>query len=101
MKHTGGSQTKGGFYWKKGEWEIITVEGKSGTLPGTSAARYLRIPGLLLLPVGLVLSLVYVIFLPVVGFAMLFHTLFAKLSRSLAREPATVHAGEEARTERR
>ncbi len=100
MKRTGGSEAKGGFYWKQGEWEIVTVEGKQGTLPGSNAARYIRIPGLLLLPLALVVSIGYVIFLPVVGFAMLIQALFVKLSRALAHQPAPLPVKEEARPER-
>ena len=36
MTRKGGNETKGGFYWKKGDWEIVTVEGKKGILPGYS-----------------------------------------------------------------
>ena len=31
----GGSKAKDGLYWKKGDWEIVTVEGENGALPGT------------------------------------------------------------------
>lgn len=79
MKHNGGCETKGGFYWKKGSWEIVTVEGKSGTLPGQSDCEYMRVPGLLLFPVALIISVAYVVFLPLVGFAMVFGTLFRKM----------------------
>ena len=71
MTHKGGNETKGGFYWKKGDWEIVTVEGKKGVLPGTAEAEYLRIPTILFIPVALTISVVYVVFLPFVGFAML------------------------------
>lgn len=71
MTHKGGNETKGGFYWKKGDWEIVTVEGKSGMLPGTEQVEYLRIPTLLFIPVVLTMSVVYVVFLPFIGFAML------------------------------
>jgi hypothetical protein len=71
MTRKGGNETKGGFYWKKGDWEIVTVEGKKGVLPGTAEAEYLRIPTILFIPVALTISAVYVVFLPFVGFAML------------------------------
>jgi hypothetical protein len=91
MKHKGGSETKGGFYWKKGTWEIVTVEGKRGVLPGTQDAEYLRVFGIFLLPVALVLSIAYVVFLPLVGFAMVFHTLARKAAAHL-RLPAGARA---------
>lgn len=71
MTHKGGNETKGGFYWKKGEWEIVTVEGKKGMLPGTEQGEYFRIPTILFIPVILTMSVVYVVFLPFIGFAML------------------------------
>jgi hypothetical protein len=71
MTRKGGNETKGGFYWKKGDWAIVTVEGKTGTLPGSQDEEFIRIPGLLFIPVALTISVVYVVFLPFVGFAML------------------------------
>lgn len=85
MKHTGGSETKGGFYWKKGKWEIVAVEGTTGTLPGNSQDEYIRVHGLLLLPAALILSFAYVVFLPVVGFATLIWALVSKLSGPMRR----------------
>lgn len=91
MKHKGGSETKGGFYWKKGAWEIVTVEGKTGMLPGTEESEYIRVHGLLLLPVALIISIAYVVFLPVVGFAMVFGTLGKKIGKALFRKPVPEH----------
>ena len=91
MRHKGESETKGGFYWKRGEWEIVTVDGKRGTLPGPGDAEYIRVPGLLLVPIALIVSIAYVVFLPLIGFAMLFHALAGKVAerlRSRVRVPA-------------
>jgi hypothetical protein len=79
MAHKGGSETKGGFFWKKGDWEIVTVEGKRGVLPGTVATEYLRIPTILFVPVAMIISVAYVIFFPFVGFAMLAKVVTRKL----------------------
>ncbi|HKT11063.1 MAG TPA: hypothetical protein VJW77_04480 [Terriglobia bacterium] len=79
MTHKGGNETKGGFYWKKGDWEIVTVEGKKGVLPGTEQVEYLRVPTLLFIPVILAMSVVYVVFLPFIGFAMLGKTMTTKM----------------------
>ena len=32
LTYKGGNQTKGGFYLKKGEWEMVTVDGKNYTV---------------------------------------------------------------------
>jgi hypothetical protein len=79
MAHKGGSEIKGGFFWKKGDWEIVTVEGKRGVLPGTAKVEYLRIPTILFIPVALTISIAYVIFLPFVGFAMMAKVVTRKL----------------------
>ncbi len=79
MVRRGGSETKGGLYWNKGEWEIVTVEGKKGILPGTADVRYLRIPMILFAPVAMIVSIAYVVFLPFVGFAMLLAVIVKKI----------------------
>jgi hypothetical protein len=83
MAIKGGSETKGGFYWKKGEWEIVTVEGKRGTLPGSEKLEYVRIPSLLFVPLAMIISVVYVIFFPFVGFVMLAKAVTRKLRIAL------------------
>jgi len=72
LNHKGGEKTKGGFYLKKGEWEIVTVEGKNGTLPGGLECEYIKLPAILFVPLAMVMGALYVIFLPFIGFAMLF-----------------------------
>ena len=104
MTHKGGSETKGGFYWQKGEWEIVTVEGKTGMLPGTEKVEYVRIPGILFVPIAMVISIVYVIFFPFIGFAMLAKVIARKLrvvfggSRRPVAEDLAPHAAGEKHT---
>ncbi|TAM80650.1 MAG: hypothetical protein EPN47_15450 [Acidobacteria bacterium] len=71
MTLKGGSEAKGGFYWKRGDWEIVTVEGKAGTLPGTEKTEYLRVPLVLFVPITMMISVAYVFFFPCVGFYLL------------------------------
>jgi len=33
-KYQGGANVNGGFYWNTSELEVVTVDGKKGTLPG-------------------------------------------------------------------
>ena len=70
MVRHGGSRTQDGFYWKRGNWEIITVEGEDGRLPGTADTEYLRIPTILFGPLALLFGFSFYIFLPVIGLAM-------------------------------
>jgi hypothetical protein len=70
-RHQGGAAAKGGFYWHTTDWEIVTVEGKYGTLPGTQESMYLKVPTVLFIPLALTFGALYYIFLPFIGFAML------------------------------
>jgi hypothetical protein len=93
MVRNGGSQTKGGLYWKKGEWEVVTVQGKSGTLPGNEDVKYLRIPVVLFAPVALIMGLAFYLFLPFIGFAMLISLLVKKIGRKLAPPTLVTNGG--------
>ena len=79
MALKGGSKTRGGLYWKKGEWEIVTVEGKNGMLPGTEDTEYVRVPGTLFAPLALLLGLAFYLFLPLIGFAMVLSVIAKKI----------------------
>ena len=59
-----------GFYLNPRRLAIKSLE-ERGSLPGEAGDAYFRIPTLAVLPIGLAVSLVYVIFLPLVGFLML------------------------------
>jgi hypothetical protein len=73
--YTGGETVKGGFYWNRGTWHLENVEGKSGTLPGGGETRYVWVPTLLMLLLAPVMGGLFVVFLPFIGFALLFGAL--------------------------
>lgn len=79
MVRKGGSETKGGIYWKKGKWEIVTVERNQGTLPGTADIEYLQVPGIVFGPLALVLGLAFYLFLPLIGIVMLLSVVVRKI----------------------
>src|SRR5208282_5410249 len=83
FNYKGGNRTKGGFYLKKGEWEIVTLEGKNGMLPGGNECEYLRVPGILFVPLAVTLGGAFVIFLPFIGFAMLFAMIATKVAQGV------------------
>lgn len=70
-RYHGGEMVKAGFYWNPARWEITTAK-KGGTLPGTKDLRYFRLPLALLMIAGPFLGGLLVIFLPLIGFVMLF-----------------------------
>ncbi len=101
FKHKGGNRTKGGFYLKKGEWEIVTVEGKNGMLPGGVGCEYMRVPGVLFVPLAVILGGAFVIFLPFIGFAILFGTIATKVAHGVNATITGVRAMTRAFAERR
>jgi hypothetical protein len=78
FKHKGGDGVKGGFYWNQGQWRLVNVEGKFGTLPGDEDTRYGRVPTLLLFLVAPLMGALFVVFLPFIGFALLVGMLGAR-----------------------
>ncbi len=82
-QHEGGEKVPGGFYWKQNNWEIEVVKGETGTLPGDSGTTYVRIPTLAMLLGAPVMGGLFVVFLPFLGFAMLFNHLGKKAAAGL------------------
>ncbi len=79
MKHYKAHDTVDeGFYWNPRRLAFKSLE-ERGTLPGEADDTYVRVPALLVLPMGLAVSLVYVIFLPLIGFLMLGRILVEKV----------------------
>ncbi len=74
----GGSKVKGGFYFNQKSWDLVTVSGKSGVLPGAAADRYLKLPVLLMLLGAPVFGATLVMFLPFVGIALFLHAVANK-----------------------
>ncbi len=95
-RYHGGAKVRSGFYWHPGKWEIIAV-GKSGAvLPAPEETSYIRLPTFLLMVVGPALGGVYMIFLPLIGFGMLFAVAAKKLV-ALARAALPSRMAEERR----
>lgn len=70
MKHYRGSETvEPGLYFNPRQLSFKSVD-EEGPLPGNRGDVYRRVPTLALLVVGPFLGLVYVVFLPFIGFAM-------------------------------
>lgn len=94
-KRIGGTAAKNGFYWNLAKWEMTMVPRQGGILPGDAGQRYLKVPILALLVVAPLMGAVYAMFLPFIGFAMLFTFLGRKafaIGRSGAADVAATMA---------
>ena len=70
LKARGGHKAGKGTYWDLTNGERIDIE-TEGTLPGDSGKTYYRMPAAGVLLLGPVIGLVYAVFLPFIGIAML------------------------------
>lgn len=80
----GGQEAKAGFWWNTSSWEFTLVKAAGDALPGDATARYLRVPTLALVFLGPIMGALFVMFLPFLGFAMLFGAIATKLGKSVA-----------------
>ncbi len=68
----GGTAAKSGFYWNLGKWEMTMVPKQGGILPGDVTDKYMKVPVIGLLVIAPMMGAAYAMFLPFIGFAMLF-----------------------------
>ena len=71
-KRIGGTAAKSGFYWNLGKWEMTMVPKQGGILPGNASDVYMKVPVIGLLFLAPMMGAAYAMFLPFIGFAMLF-----------------------------
>jgi hypothetical protein len=86
-KRIGGTAAKNGFYWNLGKWEMTMVPKQGGILPGGANDRYLKVPVIALLFLAPLMGAAYAMFLPFIGFAMLF-TFLGKKALAMGRSGA-------------
>jgi hypothetical protein len=86
-KRIGGTAARNGFYWNLGKWEMTMVPKQGGILPGGAAERYLKVPVVALLVLAPLMGAAYAMFLPFIGFAMLF-TFLGKKALAMGRSGA-------------
>jgi hypothetical protein len=86
-RFNGGSSVPGGYYWNPRRGSVTPVREDGDVLPGTPADRYVRIHWLAALLLAPIVGGLFVVFLPFIGFAMLFQWAFRKLTGT-AREGA-------------
>lgn len=84
----GGTHAKGGFYWNLARWTIVSFDRGGGALPGPEEHRYVKVPALAMLALAPVMGGLYVMFLPFLGFALLFGAVGTK-GLAVVRKAAT------------
>jgi hypothetical protein len=87
-RYTGGNKVSGGYYWNPMRWEVEVVPSEGGRLRGPAEARYVKLPFPLLFVVVPLLGALFLVFLPLIGFA-LFGYAIAKKVAGFAKRSAT------------
>lgn len=78
FKLTGGQTAKRGHYWNFSNGERVYIE-KEGILPGGDSDSYYRFPPLVAFVAAPFLGLLYAVFLPFIGIAMMLSVLGRRL----------------------
>jgi len=79
-KYTGGMQVGGGYYYSARHWAVEVVPSEGGRLPGDVASHYVKIPFPALFVVVPLLGALFLMFLPMIGFAMLGYAIVKRLA---------------------
>ena len=69
-RHQGGDKVGAGFYLNVESWQVTTLSGAGGTLPGGDDVRYLSVPLPVLLVTAPMLGAAFAVFLPFIGIAL-------------------------------
>ena len=79
-KYTGGTQVAGGYYWNPRNWEVEVVASEGGRLKGAADTRYVKVPFPLLFVIVPLLGALFLMFLPLIGFALFAYAIVRKVT---------------------
>ena len=79
LKHRAGTKVGKGTYWNFSTGERVDIS-TEGVLPGDRNTVYYRLPATGIVALGPVLGLVYALFLPFIGIAMLVKVIMQKVA---------------------
>jgi hypothetical protein len=79
-KYAGGMQVSSGYYWNPGNWEVEVVAPEGGRLKGAADAKYVKVPFLALFAIVPLLGAVFLMFLPLIGFALFAYAIAKKIT---------------------
>ncbi len=79
-KYTGGMQVASGYYWNPRKWEVEVVPQEGGRLKGAAEARYVKLPFPVLFVVVPLLGALFLMFLPLIGFALFGYAIVKKVT---------------------
>ena len=78
IRHIGGDRAGKGSYWNFSTGDRVTMEAE-GILPGNDETLYYKANPLVILAAAPILGLIYAVFLPFIGIAMMLRVAVAKM----------------------
>ncbi len=78
IRHIGGDRVGKGNYWNFSTGDRVTMEAE-GILPGNDETLYYKANPLVILAAAPILGLIYAVFLPFIGIAMMLRVAVAKM----------------------
>ena len=84
LKHRGAEKARKGTYWNFSTGERIHLTGE-GVLPGSKETTYYKLSPLTILLLGPIFGLVYAVFMPFIGIAMVAKVVGQKVFSGIAR----------------
>jgi hypothetical protein len=88
--YTGNSKVNGGYYLSTSHWNVEVIPAEGGTLPGSG--KFLRVPFPLLFAVVPVIGLAFLMFLPLIGFALFAYAIAKKITGIFSDHAAALAA---------
>jgi hypothetical protein len=79
-KYTGGMQVSSGYYWNPRSWEVEVVAPEGGRLKGPAGSKYMKVPFLALFAIVPLLGALFLMFLPLIGFALFGYAIVKKVT---------------------
>src|SRR5512140_898850 len=79
-RYEGGMLVGGGYYWNPRSWEVEVVPSEGGRLKGAGGSRYVKLPFPLLFVVVPLLGALFLVFLPLIGFALFAYAIVKKVT---------------------
>lgn len=69
--YKGAEKAPAGLYWNRRDWTLNIVKAPADLLPGDGQSRFVRLPAAALLLAAPIMGLLFVLFLPLIGFVLL------------------------------
>ncbi len=82
-KYESGMNVGGGYYWNARSWSVEVIPNEGGKLGGAKGARFVKVPFPVLFVIVPTLGALFLMFLPLVGFALFAYAIAKKLAASV------------------